>query len=622
MVGCYPGHTANLWQQNKLVVFGGENEHREFLSDVIVFDIPTATWSQPDIRGPVPRGRARHAAVIHEDNLFVIGGMTADGQVILDNLAYLDLKTWTWSRTWSFTPRFDHTAWVWGGRLWVFGGLGPNMERTTDIWWLDLKSCSPSLGIASSQGTVDSSRMFNSRITYGPGPSPLNSPSHQLPGRSGSYAPNSGSVQVRSATRRRPTAPGATFCLRFQSGPHVPVLFSGTHFQVYTSGVLLDLITPSQTVQAFECNLSSLDLDTLRWQRLADGQEIFRPGYRWHYCTVNQSGTKAMLLGCGTGTTADGGDVNHMSEVLCIDLERYGLLGNETSAMALGHRKMQAFDQPAPSLSGLGTDLSAAFDKPPESGSGADFIITANRDDEEDLDNMTASAPSSSSQSPSGFLEPNADTSQPIHVHQIILQLRWPHFKRLYSSQMAEYHMKRMHIPEPYSVVRTFLYYLYTDSIAGHPADNVDMVDVAGMLVMANLYDMPRLRLLCVNRLSRELDVENAAIIWERAGRTNEEWLMRRAAQFCLANWGRIVRTDGFKSLSRQSLMELCEVADTEGRVVTGAELELVSTWGPDALYSMNNDPKRSQLALGNGTVDNVDDYDDDVIEVEGMELT
>lgn len=309
-----------------------------------------------------------------------------------------------------------------------------------------------------------------------------------------------------------------------------------------------------------------------------------------------------------------------MSEVLCIDLKRYGLLGNETSgAMALDQRKMQAFDQSLPPLSGLGTDLSAVFDQPPESGSDADFVITANRDDTDDPDNMAAA---SSSQSQHTFLETSANTSQPIHVHRIILQLRWPHFKRLYSSQMAEYHMKRMHIPEPYSVVRAFLYYLYTDSISGHPEDTVDMIDVAGMLVMANLYDMPKLRLLCVNRLSRELDVENAAIIWERAGRTNEEWLMRRAAQFCLANWGRIVRTEGFKSLSRQSLMELCEVADTEGRVVTGAELEIVGTWGPDALYSVSHDPKRSQLALGNGAVDNVDDYDDDVIEVEGMEIT
>ena len=39
-------------------------------------------------------------------------------------------------------------------------------------------------------------------------------------------------------------------------------------------------------------------------------------------------------------------------------------------------------------------------------------------------------------------------------------------------------------------------------------------------------------------------------------------------------NWGRVVRTEGFKALSRTSLMELCEVVDMEGRVVTGEEIE------------------------------------------------
>jgi len=135
---------------------------------------------------------------------------------------------------------------------------------------------------------------------------------------------------------------------------------------------------------------------------------------------------------------------------------------------------------------------------------------------------------------------------------------------------------------------------------------------------MANLYDMPKLRLLCVNRLSRELDVENAAVVWERAGRTNEEWLMRRAAQFCLAHWGRIVRTDGFKSLSKQSLIELCEVADTEGRIITGSELEMVGVWGTDAL-GLNRDLKRQQLALGNAGMDE-DDYDGE--DLEGMEIS
>lgn len=442
-------------------------------------------------------------------------------------------------------------------------------------------------------------------MTHSPGSAFSQSP--QLPGR---YAANSGSVQVRTFSRRKPTAPGNISCLRFQSGDYVPSFLSGSHFQMYASGMLLDLIAPSESVKPHECKLTSLGLDSLRWQKLADGQEIFTPGYRWHYCAVDTNGTKAWLLGCGLdiGNIPGSNDDNNMSEILCIDLEKFGLLGNESTHDP--SKLLESERQGLPPISSLGADLAAAFDMPPESGSETDFIVTADRDDQEDPE-MSDTQPSSQSQP--AFQSPNATTSAPIHVHRIILQLRWPHFKRLYSAQMAEYHTKRVHIPEPYSVVRAFLYYLYTDSISGHPVYCPDLVDVAGMLVMANLYDMPKLRLLCVNRLARELDVGNAAIVWERAGRTNEQWLMHRAAQFCLTHWGRIVRTDGFRSLSRQGLIELCEMVDMEGRVVAGPELEMAGTFGPD--YLGLNREKRPKLAVGD-----IDDFDAD--DAEGMEVS
>ncbi|KAK2807897.1 hypothetical protein FQN49_008761, partial [Arthroderma sp. PD_2] len=46
--GVRMGHTASLYQGDKLVIFGGENEHPEHLSDVIVFDIKTSTWTSPE----------------------------------------------------------------------------------------------------------------------------------------------------------------------------------------------------------------------------------------------------------------------------------------------------------------------------------------------------------------------------------------------------------------------------------------------------------------------------------------------------------------------------------------------------------------------------------------------
>ncbi|KAK2743790.1 hypothetical protein FQN57_004727 [Myotisia sp. PD_48] len=610
--GVRMGHTASLYQGDKLIVFGGENEHREHLSDVITFDIKTAMWTLPEVRGPIPRGRARHAAVIYEDKLFIVGGVTGKTNTILDDICYLDLKTWTWSRCWTFVARFDHAAWVWGGRLWVFGGLGMDMQRGTDLWWLDLKG-TPSFGRTTSptQGTVGPPGIVD-RIAHNPG---LSFSPHNAVGRPHVYAPSSANIQVRTLSRRNPIAPGAISSLKFHSGPHVPALLSGTHFHVYSSGVLLDLVTPSETVRPWDCNLSSMELDSLRWQKLADGPEIFQSGYRWHYCTINQDGTKAWLLGSNLHTpdTLGMGDDNNLSEVLVLDLEKYGLLGNQASEQ---NRILASERQTTNQLTGLGAELATVFDTSPESGSGTDFTITAEMDDR--YNNEASSSPRRSNESSPqqgllAFLPSTIATSDPIHVHRIILQTRWPHFRRLYAAKMAEYQTNRLHIPEPYHVVRAFLYYLYTDSISADSEAAPSVIDVAGMLVMANLYDMPKLRLLCVNRLSRELDVDNAAIVWERAVRTNEDWLKRRAASFCLANWGRIVRTDGFRTLSKQGLVELCEVVDMEARIVPGHDSELVDSYPGDRL---GDKPPRMPMT-GVSYEDDLDADDD-----EGMELS
>lgn len=260
-----------------------------------------------------------------------------------------------------------------------------------------------------------------------------------------------------------------------------------------------------------------------------------------------------------------------------IDLRRYGIIGNNLTPEPRAEHSMIAASLErtvVPQSKGLGADLAKLFNQAPETGSGTDFTITALKDgDWDDEDSMSSSMIRDSASEQQNWLDPDATTSPPIHVHKLILQARWPHFARLYSAQMAEFHTKRMHIPESYSVVKAFLYYLYTDSI--QPEDCGELSDVAGMLVMSNIYNIPHLRLLCVNRLSRELDVDHACIIWHCAGIANEEWLRKRTANFCLLHWGRVVRTQGFLKLPRSALVELSQEIDTEGRVVGGEELSL-----------------------------------------------
>ena len=610
--GVRMGHSASLYQGDKLLVYGGENEHREYLSDVVILDLKSHHWTQPEIHGAVPKGRARHAAVVYEDKLFVIGGLTGETNYILDDICYLDLKTWTWSKTWTFVQRFDHTAWVWGGRLWVFGGLGMEMERSSEIWWLDLKGST-----ASRLGTSGSRTRHASA-----GHSARSDPFGHHP-RTESYTANSTSVHVRR--RGGPTAPGAISTLRFLSGPYVPNQSSGSHFHLCSSGALLDFVTPAATLRQNDCSLSTLELDSMRWQKLVEGPEIFSPGYKWHYCTMNEDGTKVWLLGSPAEDTNNNNAVGdqQLSEVLSIDLRRYGLLGND-SAPASEQSRILAAERASSASAGLGQDLAAMFDQPPETGSMTDFVVTANMDDsfvDEDDIESSQNTPIASNSFDSSHFTSNSEnysnnnsiaTSAPIHVHKFILQARWPHFKRLLAAKMIEYQTGKLHIPEPYSVVRAFLYYLYTDDVSPNTAYCHDLADIAGMLVLASLYDMPKLRLLCVNRLSREIDVEHAAVIWERAGRTEEEWLKNRAARFCMLNFGRVVRTEGFRSLSRSSIMELCEVVDTEGRVVGGDELD--DGFGIASGYAgANTSGRRRHRDSTTETEDGADDDDVDM---------
>jgi hypothetical protein len=256
------------------------------------------------VTGPIPKGRARHAAVLHEDKLFIVGGITGHDNYVLDDICYLDLKTFTWSRAWKFVGRFDHSVYLWNDRVWVFGGLSEDMDKIGDIWWLDLKG-SPAFDSPPQFGSIDRHSPLNrsggsSRPQYAIAQTPPAVGSSGYAANSSSAQVNPQSFQIRTSP---PVAPGAISSLKFVSGPNVPAQGSGMHFHVYTSGTLLDFVTPAATITPQECSLSSLDLDTLRWQKLAEGRDIFQEGYRWHYCTMNEDGTKAWLLGCPTDLT-------------------------------------------------------------------------------------------------------------------------------------------------------------------------------------------------------------------------------------------------------------------------------------------------------------------------------
>lgn len=83
------GHTANLWNDNCILIFGniswlasflhiddfigGCDERAEYCNDLHVYDIEKNTWYQPEIHGSVVP-RYLHSATVFQDKLFVYGG--------------------------------------------------------------------------------------------------------------------------------------------------------------------------------------------------------------------------------------------------------------------------------------------------------------------------------------------------------------------------------------------------------------------------------------------------------------------------------------------------------------------------------------------------------------------
>ncbi|XP_028264501.1 kelch domain-containing protein 1-like isoform X2 [Parambassis ranga] len=111
-------------------------------NEVNVFDTHTATWSQPETRGPAPAPRGCHASAVLGNKGYISGGAE---RAELDVFC-LDLDAWTWTQfdispscaplgrsMHTMTPTSDHT-------VFVYGGLGVDGNTLNDGWRFDARS--------------------------------------------------------------------------------------------------------------------------------------------------------------------------------------------------------------------------------------------------------------------------------------------------------------------------------------------------------------------------------------------------------------------------------------------------------------------------------------------------
>ncbi|KAJ7974939.1 Kelch repeat-containing protein [Quillaja saponaria] len=138
------GHSAVNIGKSKIVVFGGLVD-KKFLSDLVVYDIETKFWFQPECTGGGSDGqvgpgpRAFHVAVAIDCHMFIFGGRL--GGKRLGDFWVLDTDIWQWSELTSFgdlpSPRDFAAASAIGNQKIVMYGGWDGKKWLSDVYVLD-----------------------------------------------------------------------------------------------------------------------------------------------------------------------------------------------------------------------------------------------------------------------------------------------------------------------------------------------------------------------------------------------------------------------------------------------------------------------------------------------------
>ncbi|KAI8371444.1 uncharacterized protein BYT42DRAFT_580270 [Radiomyces spectabilis] len=436
-------HTATLWNDNKLVIFGGyAEEDGRYCNDVAILELDTMTWVHPPTYGEQPAGRVRHSATIYKDKLYIAGGFTVTNQIpnFADTLLILDLTTWEWQTPIKFVRRSQHTTFMYNSRLYLFGGLKEDMSRSNHLSFIDLEQ-------------------YN--VTH---------------------------LEIDS-----PSAPPLT----------------GQRFSQICGDQLIVVVTQPYTPvtkDALNTGVWCLDFSSMQWQYHELGGRY--NGCHWTCFAMAEHGTSFYLFG-----PADDEPDEFYAMALRVDIKELGLI-------------------PVPP-SQLGYDLATLLSRQSQC---TDFALR------------------SSSQPEAGE----------IRAHRLVLLARWPYFLHMMNSNMMESVSNTLTLPEPFSTLESFVQFLYTDTIDDAVPDTV----VADLMVMANIYMLPRLLALCVRRLQRHIDVENVSKIYHCAGLAAQRALQHTALQFIFRYFGAVSRTKEFRALPRESLFQVWDEMPYDAMIV------------------------------------------------------
>jgi N-acetylneuraminic acid mutarotase len=127
---------GGMVRESKVLIAGGWNG-KEYLNSVEMFNLLNATWTPLK---PMKEGRQGASSVVHNNHIFVMGGMGQSGREILKSIEKLSLnavqvdQSITWENVLAELPGalFGHCSVVYNGRLIVIGGYDGSKRAYSD----------------------------------------------------------------------------------------------------------------------------------------------------------------------------------------------------------------------------------------------------------------------------------------------------------------------------------------------------------------------------------------------------------------------------------------------------------------------------------------------------------
>eukprot|EP01080_Neovahlkampfia_damariscottae_P006062 gene6062-10063_t len=134
------GHTCNIFQNDKLIIFGGLGENQYYFNDTFIFNLKDQKIKQIKCKGNIPKGRERHTSLMFNENeLYIFGGWTKGGPSY--ELFCLNLNNFEWKQISLASElyldddgmRFGSSCFLSQNIFCVFGGKNENWKNYSNI---------------------------------------------------------------------------------------------------------------------------------------------------------------------------------------------------------------------------------------------------------------------------------------------------------------------------------------------------------------------------------------------------------------------------------------------------------------------------------------------------------